>query len=181
MTVKPWFLLAAAMLSMPVAAQHATPYAGQQHRQIKALSDSEIDDLISGRGMGLARAAELNGYPGPKHVLELAEEMALTAEQKGRTQAIFQGMHDEAVRLGKQIVDRERELDRAFAEGTIDADALESMLREIGLLEANLRRVHLAAHLEQREILTDQQLAAYKELRGYGRGRGHPGTEHAGH
>ena len=36
---------------------------------IRGLSEQEIDDLTNGRGMGLARAAELNGYPGPLHVL----------------------------------------------------------------------------------------------------------------
>ena len=42
-----------------------SPYAGQESRAIKALSDSEIDDLANGRGMGLAKAGELNGYPSP--------------------------------------------------------------------------------------------------------------------
>src|SRR5581483_11779332 len=43
------------------------PYAGLQHRAVKALSDQQLADLRAGRGMGLALAAELNGYPGPIH------------------------------------------------------------------------------------------------------------------
>jgi hypothetical protein len=53
------------------AAQSAGPYAGMQARPIKALSAEQIADLKAGRGMSLALAAELNGYPGPRHVLEL--------------------------------------------------------------------------------------------------------------
>ena len=37
--------------------------------------------------MGLAKAAELNHYPGPAHVLTLATELALTPDQKARTDA----------------------------------------------------------------------------------------------
>lgn len=60
----------------------AAPYAGIARRSVKALSDREISDLRTGRGMGLALAAELNGYPGPAHVLELAERVG-SAPTKG--------------------------------------------------------------------------------------------------
>jgi hypothetical protein len=63
-------------LPAPVLAAEmpATPYAGQQTRTIKALSDDEIAALRNGEGMGMAKAAELNGYPGPIHVLSLAAQ-----------------------------------------------------------------------------------------------------------
>jgi hypothetical protein len=57
------------------------PYAGLQNRSIKTLSDQQIEDLTAGRGMGLALAAELNGYPGPIHAIELAEQLHLSPEQ----------------------------------------------------------------------------------------------------
>ena len=63
------------------AQDHTSPYAGQQARDIKALSPDEIQGYLTGQGMGLAKAAELNGYPGPLHVLELAAELKLTEEQ----------------------------------------------------------------------------------------------------
>jgi hypothetical protein len=44
---------------MKVFAQ--TPYAGEQSRQIKELSEPQIGDLPARRGMELAPAAELNG------------------------------------------------------------------------------------------------------------------------
>jgi len=77
-----------------------SPYAGMQTRTIKALSDQQIADLKAGRGMGLAMAAELNGYPGPIHVLELSEQLALSADQKARVEALFKSMKVEAVPLG---------------------------------------------------------------------------------
>src|SRR5262249_52971946 len=58
-----------------------SPYAGQQSRDIKALSPQEVDDLINARGMALAKPAELNGYPGPLHAVELKDQLGLTAAQ----------------------------------------------------------------------------------------------------
>ena len=66
-------LISASLASAaPVGAQTQNPYAGEQSRAIKALSPKEVYDLTQGRGMGLAKAAELNRYPGPMHALELA-------------------------------------------------------------------------------------------------------------
>jgi hypothetical protein len=78
-------LLTAAMIAAAAAAGHAqtSPYAGEQARDIKALSDQDIKELQSGHGKGLAKAAELNGYPGPAHVLELADELKLTPHSSG--------------------------------------------------------------------------------------------------
>ena len=71
-------LLISIALALPTAAslaQSQQPYAGLEARSIKALSDQQIADLKAGRGMGLALAAELNGHPGPMHVLELADPL----------------------------------------------------------------------------------------------------------
>ena len=122
--------------------------------------------------MGLAKAAELNRYPGPAHVLELAEKLRLDAEQKIRSEAIFRAMQAEAMRHGKALVEKEHELDRLFAGGDITSEDLRVALEEIGRLQAEIRRTHLQAHIEQRKILTEQQIARYEELRGY--------TSHAG-
>lgn len=156
------------VLSVSAMGQPANPYAGQQTREIKALSQVEIEGYLDGKGMGQAKAAELNAYPGPKHVLDLADALELTAEQRRRTRAIFERMHEEAVRLGERIVERERDLDRAFADGDVDKQRLESTLAELGKLKGRLRYTHLAAHLDQRTLLTEGQIEAYQELRGYG-------------
>jgi hypothetical protein len=164
-------LLAVAINTTASAAPPAS-YAGQEQREIKALSPEEIKDYLAGKGMGLAKAAELNRYPGPAHVLELAEKLQLDAEQKIRSEAIFKTMQVQAVRQGKALVEREHELDRLFAGGGITSEDLRAALEEIGRLQAEVRRTHLQAHLEQRKILTQQQIVRYEELRGY--------TSHAG-
>jgi Spy/CpxP family protein refolding chaperone len=156
-----------------------TPYAGQQTRDVKALSADEQADLLAGRGMGLAKAAELNGYPGPLHVLELARELELAPGQRARTEALFASMQREASALGARLVDEERALDALFASKQVDAARLADATQRIGALQAELRRVHLDAHLEQARILTAAQTARYVELRGYGAASA--GGAHGGH
>lgn len=150
-------------------------YAGQEGRAIKSLSAEEVEQLLGGQGMGLAKAAELNHYPGPRHVLELAAELQLTPEQRAGAQAAFDRMKREAVRLGRQIVERERELDAMFARSDIDAGSLRTATAGIANLQGALRATHLAAHLEMRRLLSPAQVKRYDELRGY-TGAGKPKT-----
>src|SRR4030081_3756596 len=89
-----------------------TPYAGMQSRPIKALSDQQVADLKAGRGMGLALPAELNGYPGPMHVLEHADALGLTPDQRSRTMALFNAMKAEVVPVGERLIEQETKLDR---------------------------------------------------------------------
>ena len=163
------------LVSLNTTASAAQPasYAGQERREIKALAPAEIQDYLAGKGMGLAKAAELNRYPGPAHVLELADKLQLDAHQRVRSAAIFNGMQAQAMRQGKVLVERERELDQLFAGGGITREDLRMALEEIGRLQAEIRRTHLQAHIEQREILTPKQIVRYEELRGY--------ASHAGH
>src|SRR6266851_1127749 len=107
---------AALALSLGTAsAQSQQPYAGLQARPIKALSEQQIADLKAGRGMGLALAAELNGYPGPKHVLELEKELGLSDAQRTRAQQLFDAMRAETVPLGLRLIAAETDLDQQFA------------------------------------------------------------------
>ena len=115
----------------PAASQPDKPYAGMQQRPLKALSGEQIADLKAGRGMGLALAAELNGYPGPSHVLELSHELKLTDAQRARTQALFAQMKAEAVPLGEQVIAREQALDRQFASRAITPASLTQTVDEI--------------------------------------------------
>ena len=138
-------------------AQNPQPYAGLQARPLKALSDEQLDDLKAGRGMGLALAGELNGYPGPKHVLELAKELNLTETQRARTQQLFDEMKAEAVPL-----------DRQFSGRTITAVSLTAVTAAIGATQGTLRATHLKYHLAMMDVLTAEQIRRYGELRGYG-------------
>ena len=110
---------AVALLLIATNVPAASPYAGEEGRDIKALSAQDLDAYLTGKGMGFAKAAELNGYAGPKHVLELAGELALTPEQRTQTQALFAAMQTKAVALGRQLVDEERKLDRLFANASV--------------------------------------------------------------
>jgi Spy/CpxP family protein refolding chaperone len=167
--------------SLPVGAQ-TSPYAGLESREIKALSADEIAAYESGLGMGLAMAAELNGYPGPKHVLELQETLELDAAQLERTRAVFEQMRASAVDLGRQIVELERQLDRAFAETSIDGERLQELVTSIAERQGRLRLTNLGAHLQMMEILGPEQIHRYFGQRGYhGRGehRGHASGRHS--
>ena len=162
------FAIAILLLVPTIAlAQHAQPYAGQDSRVIKALSAQETADLLAGRGMGLAKAAELNSYPGPLHALELREALGLDATQVAALEDQKGRMADAAKTLGQRIVSAERELDRLFAERRIDAATLQARAEEIGRMQGQLRAVHLATHLETRAVLSEAQVRRYDELRGY--------------
>jgi len=145
----------------------ASPYAGQQQRPIKALSRQQTDDYLAGKGMGLAKAAELNHYPGPRHVLDLRDRLQLTAIQSEQTEALFVQMQQEARTLGRSIVDEEQQLDNMFAGQQVDEQLLQQSIMRIAELNGKLRFVHLRTHLQQKQILTQQQIAAYELMRGY--------------
>ncbi|MDQ6679994.1 MAG: hypothetical protein M3Y67_03390 [Pseudomonadota bacterium] len=161
-------IVAVSTAMVAITALAASPYAGQESREIKALSAEDISAYQAGKGMGFAKTAELNGFAGPAHVLELATQLHLTGEQRARTEAVFASMSTKASALGRLLVERERELDTLFATKTITSSRLVSSLHEIGTLQAQIRDAHLEAHLAQVEILTAEQNAMYAQLRGYG-------------
>lgn len=158
------------LIALPILAWSQTnqaPYVGQESGQIKSLSDAELQAYLNGRGMGLAKPAELNSYPGPMHVLELAEKLQLSAKQTIETQKAFDRMRGEAIRLGKLIVQKEAELNDLFLDGKASQSRLQTTVKEIARLQGNLRVVHLGAHLEIRRVLSADQIKKYNELRGY--------------
>jgi Spy/CpxP family protein refolding chaperone len=163
----------AAAAVQPLAAQehdhtaHASPYAGLENRRIKALGDEEIAALLEGEGMGFALAAELNGWPGPRHVLDMAEALTLTAEQRSAIEAVRDAMSARARELGAELVEQETVMDRRFAHAHLDREELERLTGAIAVLRGQLRAVHLQAHLETRALLDEAQRIEYMRLRGY--------------
>ncbi|MFW5927354.1 MAG: hypothetical protein ACOCSR_04815 [Wenzhouxiangella sp.] len=160
-------LSAIVMLLWITGATAQSPYAGEQERRIKALSEQRVAGLKSGRGLGYAKAAELNGYPGPMHVLKLADELDLDDDQRRRTQALFETMRERASALGAELVAAEAELDEAFADGGISRQRLAELVSKSARIEGQLRQTHLQAHLEQAELLDEAQIETYVRLRGY--------------
>jgi hypothetical protein len=139
--MKLWISTALVLASAAAFAQ--SPYAGMQTRPVKALSEQQVSDLRAGRGMGLALAAELNGYPGPMHVLELADRLDLSADQRAKVQQLFDSMKAEAIPVGSRLIEQEMELDRLFASRTITAERLKTMTASIAETQGALRDTHL--------------------------------------
>lgn len=168
------FLIAAVMSAHPALAEdghnkhaHASPYAGEQTRDIKALSREDVKELLRGGGWGLAKAAELNGMPGPTHVLDMAADLGLSPQQTVEVTQVRDEMRASAVTLGQRFVAKEAELEAKFRKGDIAVEELDPMVRQIEMTRATLRVAHLVAHIEVSRILTSQQVAQYVKLRGY--------------
>jgi len=153
----------------PAHSQHAASYAGQQARSIKALGDDEVEQYLSGAGMGYAKAAELNQYPGPMHALELAEALELTPEQRSRTEALMQSHKAEARALGRKVVESERALDELFRSGNVAEAELAVRVRAVAVAQGDYRLSHLETHRRMKALLTPGQVAQYEGARGYGR------------
>ena len=173
-----WLVVALVLLLGPAAqalaqpdhhAQHASPSRDQYASGARGLSAQELDDLVAGRGMGLARAAELNGYPGPRHVLAAAADpqLALTQDQRVRVQRVVDAMEQEARQLGARVIAEEQALEAAFRTGTITEAELATRVDHLAAVQGALRQVHLRAHLATRAVLTEAQVTRYNELRGY--------------
>jgi Spy/CpxP family protein refolding chaperone len=167
-----WFLSCGLFLSLApgVSAQHVHPAPAPATiaAATSSLSAEDVQQLLDGEGMGLAKAAELNGYPGPKHVLERAAHLDLTDDQRAKIEEIRERMLGEARRLGKEIVDAERALDEAFRSRSVDGGSLTARTAAIGALQARLRATHLAAHLESVTVLTPAQVKHYYEMGAHG-------------
>ncbi|AGA33533.1 hypothetical protein TVNIR_1872 [Thioalkalivibrio nitratireducens DSM 14787] len=145
---------------------HAT-YAGLQDRRIKALSDQQIEDLMAGRGMSMALPAELNGYPGPVHTLELARELDLSAEQERQTRQLYAEMQHEARALGERLIAAEEVLDRLFRDGDATPENVLAAALEAARAQGELRATHLRYHLHMIDVLTPEQVERYNTVRGY--------------
>lgn len=144
-----------------------SPYAEMTGRSIKALAPEEVEALLAGEGMGFALSAELNGVPGPKHALEMADGLGLSAEQAAALEDIRARMTERARRLGAEIVEAETHLDLQFANGHATPEGVLAATVEIGRLRGELRAAHLNAHLETVKLLTEAQVREYARMRGY--------------
>lgn len=161
-------LAAVLMFSAPCClSNNSSPYVGEEDRYIKSLSKEDVDGYLLGKGMGFAKAAELNGYPGPRHVLDLSKELNLTSMQISKSNALFVAMQSEAAKLGASLIQKEGELERLFSSGSIDEKKLEDSLISISNIKGKIRLSHLAAHIEQKKVLTANQVLLYIKHRGY--------------
>lgn len=146
-----------------------SPYAGQPGAGAIGLLPDEVKALSEGTGMALALAAEANGFPGPRHLLDAAAagQLALSPEQREAVQRQYDRMLGEAEGKGQEILQAEANLATRFRRSQIDEATLRDLVDRIGRLRADLRFIHLRTHLETKALLTPEQLARYNTLRGY--------------
>jgi Spy/CpxP family protein refolding chaperone len=165
-----WILSACTQTSAgptPTTPDLTSPYVSQLDSPVRGLSAQEVDDLLNGRGAGYARSAELNGYPGPRHVLDMKEEINLSPEVAGQIEVIFAQMEAKTKALGHEIVQREMALSQAFAENSLSEAEMQAEVEALARLYGQLRAGHLQAHFQTKPLLSAEQLAQYNELRGY--------------
>ncbi|MFC6658481.1 hypothetical protein ACFQEX_24910, partial [Roseibium salinum] len=141
--------------------------SGLQTRDIKSLSPEDIEELRRGGGWGLALPAELNGLPGPAHLLTLKEEIGLTAEQVEKVEALYEDMRVKAIAAGERLIAAEAALSGAFESGDIKPELLQRLLEAAGSARTDLRFIHLSRHLATPGLLTQEQIRKYNVLRGY--------------
>jgi Spy/CpxP family protein refolding chaperone len=154
----------------PLPPPTPSPYLGFETREVKSLSAEKIEGLRRGASLNYAVAAEANGLPGPLQVLELADQLGLDAEQRERTQRLYERTRREAIAAGEALIAAEAHLDRVFALGQATPDRIEAQTAVAAGQEARLRAIHLKAHLEMMDILMPAQGESYRRLRGYSAG-----------
>lgn len=162
-------LAAFAALAASAQAQHQ-PYAGQDTRDLKSLSADEVKQYLAGSGMGFAKPAELNGFPGPMHVLELADKLELTDAQRAQTQALMDGHKAEARAIGARLIAAESALEALFGSGSLSQAALVDGVAAAAVLQGQYRLSHLETHRRMRALLSEEQVRRYDRLRGYSGG-----------
>ena len=171
--MKQWILclMLGSSLSMPTLAQHShgadTPYAGLQNRAIKSLSDKDMEELRRGGGWGLALPAELNGMPGPAHLLELKDKIGLSEDQARGIQSLFDQMKQAAIPVGERLIAAEAAIEARFAGGQVDEASLRRLLAEAEAARTELRFIHLSQHYRTVPLLRPEQIQRYQVLRGY--------------
>ena len=114
------------MVTMPTKLQ----YEGFETREIKSLSEQDIEELRRGGGWGLALPAELNGQPGPAHLLELQEELNLSKEQVEAISSIIDEMRTAAIVAGEHFIASETALSNAFADSGLSEETFRGLLAE---------------------------------------------------
>ena len=126
---------------------------------------ADKESLEKSEGAGMASYADINGYPGPKHVLEMQETLKLTDDQIKDISAIIDEMSENARATGEMIIAKERELESSFRLGKAGESYTKQLATEIGSLRGALRSVHLNAHIQAKSVLTKEQIATYMAIR----------------
>src|SRR5688572_28076959 len=134
-------------------------------RRVKALSVQQIKEYLAWADMGYSKAAEIYDFPGPAHVLRLADEMALTAEQRTAAQDLLRQHKAQAREIGARFVDAECDLEMLFRLRKVQPAGLASAVRQLDRVESQYRLLHLETNRRMHALLSEKQVARYAELR----------------
>lgn len=158
-------LILLSALGLPAAAQHQPASEPSPQAQHHLYLQLEREAIEKGQGLGMALVADRNGYPGPRHILDLAPHLHLSSDQVTKVEALFASMRQDALALGQKLIENEASLESLFVAGSVDAATAQRLVGESSALRARLRWVHLSAHLEAYKLLTPEQRARYHDLR----------------
>ncbi len=156
------FLLRLLLLVLPSSAAEEPVQATVR---LIAIPKEDIVGYLSGAGMGMAKVADHNLYPGPVHVLAFSEELGLTDEQVEQAQELYLKMKNKAARLGAEMIVKETLLQKEFANKTVSQSVLRELVSTASRLKGEIRYTHLEAHIQQRKLLTEHQIQLYSQLR----------------
>ncbi len=131
---------------------------------IISLSSVEVDAYLTGKDLGFDRLAEANHFPHPKRVLQMKNTLGLNAAQKKQATMLYRLMRKHAIQAGREIVQKEKELDELFQQPDIDLKAVKSLVMEIAALKGKVRFTHLKAHVIQKEYLSSEQIIKYNNM-----------------
>lgn len=144
----------------------------QSGPMLSGISEGEKEALLKGSGLGAGMIAMMNGYPGPKHVLEMGDELELTAEQREKIGSLFAERKASFVEMGQELVEKDERLTAMFASGSVNTRDVEKLSVEIGELQGKLRAGHLNAHVLTWEALTPAQRDKLASMQGMHHGEG---------
>jgi Spy/CpxP family protein refolding chaperone len=130
------------------------------------VSEQEKEALLKGAGLGAGMIAMMNGYPGPKHVLEMGDELELTAAQRESIGKTYGNVKAESVKLGTELVEKDEALTALFTAGSATTGEVGKLSRDIGELQGRVRAAHLNAHVETFDALTPAQREKLSSMQG---------------
>ena len=144
---------------------HGPESAGQGQKAV-ALSCAEQFEAVvrEGYAFGMAFAADRNGYPGPRHILELKTQLGLTADQEAKVTELMHAMLAESRPKGARLLEAERRLERLYADGVADEASVRAAVAEAERARSELRLAHLLIHLRARDLLSREQRDAYRKI-----------------
>ena len=154
-------LLSFSAQSGDVDSSHASIYSGQENRTIKSLSADDIVELRRRHGWGQAKAAELKGVSGPKHLLQMKNEIGLDETPYSAIDEVYQQLKSQAELQGERLIALEHHLGSGFRNRTITDAMLRTILNAFAETKSELRCVHLTAHLRMPEVLSEEQVRTY--------------------